>query len=70
MTKLSLTIFVSKHDFKQNTRNKIQLKSNYNFPIYQKDFKLTTNKGFVNIDDGSMGETYWTCLFVKVDKSY
>ena len=39
-------------------------------PIYPRDSKNFSNKGFVNIDDGSMNGTHWTCVFVKDNKSY
>ena len=32
--------------------------------------KIYTDKGFVNIDNGRMGGTHWTCFVVKDKKSY
>ena len=37
----------------------------YNFPFYPRDSKIHTNKGLVNIDNGSMGGTDWTCFDMK-----
>ena len=42
----------------------------YNYPIYPRDSKIYSNKGFVNIDNGSQGGTHWTCFIVKDNKSF
>ena len=49
--------------------NESGLQRVYEFPIYPRDSKLYSDKGFVNIDNGSQGGTHWTCFIVK-DKSY
>ena len=41
-----------------------------NYPIYPRDSKIYSDKGFVNIDNGSMGGSHWTCFIVKDSKSY
>ena len=41
-----------------------------NYPIYPKDSKIYSDKGFVNIDNGSQGGTHWTCFIVKDNRSY
>ena len=38
-------------------------------PIYPRDSKTNSDKGFVNIDNGSQGGTHWTCSIVKDNKS-
>ena len=38
--------------------------------IYPRDCKIYSDKGFVNIDNGSQGGTHWTCFIVKDNKSY
>ena len=50
--------------------NESQLQRLYNFPIYPRDSKGDSDKGFVNIDNGSQGGTHWTCFYVKVNKSF
>ena len=50
--------------------NESQLQKIYNYPIYPRDSKLYSDKGFVNIDNGSPGGTHWTCFIVKGIKSY
>ena len=42
----------------------------YNYKIYPRDSKIITDKRFVNIDNGSMGGSDWTCFIVKDSKSY
>ena len=42
----------------------------YNYPIYPRDSKIYSNKGFVNFDNVSQGGTHWTCFIVKDKKSY
>ena len=50
--------------------NESQLHKYYNHPIYPRDSKIYSDKGFVNIDDGSMNGTRWTCFIVKDNKSF
>ena len=47
-----------------------QLQRVYNYFIYPRDSKLYSDKGFVNIDNGSMGGFHWTCFIVKDNKPY
>ena len=42
----------------------------YNFPIYPRDSKIYSDKGFVIIDNGVQGGTHWTAFYVKDNKSY
>ena len=42
----------------------------YDFPIYPRDSKIYSDKGYVNIYNGSQGGTHWTCFIVKDNKSY
>ena len=50
--------------------NESQLQEIYNYNIYPRDFKIYSDKGFDNIDDGSQGGTHWTCFIVKDNTSY
>ena len=50
--------------------NESQLQRNSNYPIYPSDSKIYSDKGFVNIDNGSQGGSHWTCFIVKDNKSY
>ena len=50
--------------------NESDLQRVYNYRIYPRDSRILTDKGFVNIDDGSMMGTHWTCFIIKENKSF
>ena len=50
--------------------NESELQKFFNYPIYPRDSKIYSDKGFVNIDNGSQGGTHWTCFIMKNNKSY
>ena len=51
--------------------NESQLQKTYKYPIYPRDGKLHSDKGFVNIDNGSLwGGSHWCCFIIKDNKSY
>ena len=70
MKVLNFKDFMKKYNLKNNTMNESQLQKIYNYPIYPRDSKIYSDKGFVNIDDGSQGGSHWTCFIVKDNKSY
>ena len=70
MKVLNFKDFIKKHNLKDNTMNESQLQRVYNHPIYPRDSKINSDKGFVNIDNGFQGGTHWTCFIVKDNKSY
>ena len=47
-----------------------QLQRVYYYQLYPRDSKTISDKGFVNLDNGSMGGWHWTCFIVKDNKSY
>ena len=57
MTVLNSQDFMKKYNFKNDTMVEVDLKTVCNFSIYPGDSIITTDKGFVNIDNGSMGGT-------------
>ena len=61
---------MKKYKLKNDTRNESQIQKTYNYPIYPRDSKMYYDKGFVNIDNGSMGGSHWTCFYIKDNKSY
>ena len=67
---LNFEDFMKKSKLKNDTMNESQLQKIYNYPIYPRDSKKYSDKGFVNIDNGSMGGSHWTCFFVKDNKSF
>ena len=70
MTILNFKEFMKKYIVKDNTINGSQLQKIYKHNTYSRDSKRYTDKGFVNIDDGSMGGSHWTCFIVKNNKSF
>ena len=70
MKVLNFKIFMKKYNLKDETMNESQLQRVYNYPIYPRHSIIATNKGIVNIDDGSQGGAHWTCFIVKDNKSY
>ena len=67
---LNFKDFMKKYKLKNDTMNESQLQKIYNYPIYPRDSKIYSDKGFVNIDNGSMGGSHWVCFIVKDNKSF
>ena len=67
---LNFKDFMKKYNLKNDTMNESDLYKFYNCPIYPRDSKIYSDKGFVNIDNGAQGGTHWTCFIVKDKKSY
>ena len=61
---------MKKNYLKNDTMNESQLQKIYNYKIYPRDSKKFSDKGFINIDNGSMGGSHWSSFIVKVKKSY
>ena len=70
MKVLNFEDFLKKYNLKDDTMNESDLQRIYNYPIYPRDSKLYSDKGFVNIDDGSLGGSRWTCFVVRDNKSF
>ena len=70
MTILNFKDLIEKYILKNDAMNESELQRVYNYKIHPRYSIITTNKGFVNIDDGSLGGTHWTCFIVKDNKSY
>ena len=70
MEALNIKVFMKKYNSKNDTMNESEVKRNYIYPIYPRDSKIITDKGFINLDDGRMRATHWTCFTVKGTKSY
>ena len=49
---------MKKYNLKNDTMNESELQRVYNYSIYPRDSEIYSDKGFVNIDDGSMGGTH------------
>ena len=50
--------------------NESQLQRVYNYPIYPRDSKIYSDKGFVGIDNGTQGGIHWTGFYIKDKKSF
>ena len=61
---------MEKNNIKSDTVNESELQKVYIYHIYPRDSIITTKRGFVNIDDGSMGGTHWTCFYMTDNKSF
>ena len=70
MTILMFKDFMKKYNLKNSTMKESELQRVYKFPIHPRDSKTNSDKGFVNIDNGSMGGTHWVCFIVKDNKSF
>ena len=70
MTILNFKGFMKKYKLKNDTMNESQLQKIYNYPIYPRESKIYSDRGFVNIDDGNMGGSHWVVFIVKHKKSY
>ena len=70
MTILNFKDFMKNNNLKNDNLNESHLQRSYNYPIYPRDSKIYSDKGFVNIDNGSMGGTHWTCFIIKDNKSF
>ena len=67
---LNFKDFMKKYKLKNDTMNESQLQKIYNYPIYPRDSKIYSDKGFVNIDNGSQGGSHWCVYYIKDNKSY
>ena len=47
-----------------------ELQRAYIYPKYPKNFKIYSDKAFVNVDNGPEGGTHWTCFIVTNNISY
>ena len=61
---------MKKYKLKNDTMSESQLQKIYNYRIYPRDSKIYSDKGFVNIDNGSQGGSHWTCFYISDNKSY
>ena len=66
---LSLKSFSNKYGFNDETMKENDLTRKLKIKI-SNGSEITTKRGFVNIDNGSMGATHWTCFYMKDNKSF
>ena len=70
MKVLNFNDLMKKNTLKNDTMNECDLQKTYNFPLYPRDSKIYSDKGFVSIENGSQGGTHWTCFIIKDRKSF
>ena len=46
---------MKKYNLKNHTKNELELQRVYKYPLYPRDSKIYSDKGFNIIDNGSMG---------------
>ena len=62
----SLKGIMEKSNLEDDTTSENGLKKIYDSSIYPRDSLITKDKRFVNIDNGSMGGSHWTCFHIKI----
>ena len=70
MKLLTFKDFMKKYKLKNDTMNESDLQKIYNHPIYPKNSKIYSDKGFVNIGDYENGGSHWCAFYIKDNKSY
>ena len=70
MKVLNFEDFTKKYNLKNDTLKESELQIVYKYPIYPRVSKIYSDKGLINIDNGSMGGSHWTCFYIEDKKSY
>ena len=52
--------FLKKYNLQKDTMNESELQRVFNYPIYPRDSKIYSDRGFAKIDNGSQGGSHWT----------
>ena len=56
---------MEKNKLETDTLNETDLQRVYKYPTNPGDSKYYSGKRYVNLENGSMGGTHWTCFIVK-----
>ena len=70
MKVLNFKDFMKKYNLKNDTMNESQLQKIYNYPIYPRDSKIYSDRGFINIGNYQNGGSHWCAFYIKDNKSY
>ena len=70
MKVLNFPDFMKNYNLKKDSVDEFELRRVHKYPIYPRDSELCSDKGFIIIDNGSMGGSHWTCFHMKDKKSY
>ena len=57
---------MKKYNLKNDNMNKSELQRVYNYEKYPRDSIITTNRGFVILDNGSLKGTHWICFTINI----
>ena len=55
---LNFEDFMNKYNLKNNTMDESEVQRIYIFRFYRRDSKIHSDKGFIEIDNGSMGGSH------------
>ena len=55
---LNFKVFMKRYNLKNDTMNESQLQKIFNYPIYPRDSKIYSDKGFVNKGDRNSGGSH------------
>ena len=70
VTILKLKDFLEKYKLKNDTTSKSDLQKVFKYPNHPLASKVCSDEGFMNIDNGQKGGTYWTYFYIKDNKSF
>ena len=69
-TLLNLKDSLKKCSLRNDILNESDLKKVHNYPTNRRDSKRYSYKVFVNLDNGTQGDTHWMCIYIKDKKSF
>ena len=70
MNILNFKDFMIKYKLKNDTMNESELQRVYNYPIYPRDSKIYSDRGFVNIGTYQNGGSHWCAFYIKDNKAF
>ena len=70
MKVLNFKEFMKKYNLKNDSKNESQLQKIYNYPIYPRDSKIYSDKGFINIGNYENGGSHWCRFIIKDNESF
>ena len=70
MNILNFKDFMKKYNLKNDIMNESQLQRVYNYPIYPRDSRIYSDRGFINIGNYQNGGSHWCVFYIKDNKSF
>ena len=62
--------FMKKYNLKKDNMDESELHKFIKHPIYPRDSKIYSDRGFVTIDNDRKGGSHWCAFYVENNKSY